>query len=115
MADKKVKKDSVRFRKMLGKKIKFFRKRLGLNQTELMEHLGYTSTGIISQIENGNRGMDPGMLIKAAKLFNVDVAILVSDHDFEDEQLSMILGMFAILGKDDKEDPKYKRLKALLT
>jgi transcriptional regulator with XRE-family HTH domain len=61
---------------MLGKNIKKYREAAGLNQQKLAELLGVLRP-TISQIENGERKLTAGELIKVSKIFNISTEILL--------------------------------------
>lgn len=80
--------DGDLFRQMLGKKIKALRTGKGITQVELARALGFTSTGAISQVENGLRGLTFESIVNAAKALGVHpVFLMISDYiemaDFE--------------------------------
>lgn len=49
--------EGERLRRIFGKKIKQLRRIRGTTQVELAKELGFTSTGTISQVKNGIRGL----------------------------------------------------------
>ena len=63
--------------KILGKKIKTFREKAGLNQQELAKKLSI-SRPTLSQIENGDRKLNPDELYTIAKLFNTSIDVLLN-------------------------------------
>jgi len=63
--------------KILGKKIKAFREKAGLNQQGLANKLDI-SRPTLSQIENGDRKIHPNELYMIAQLFNTSVDVLLN-------------------------------------
>lgn len=70
--------------KIIGKKIRILRKAKKYTQNGLGEALGYTSTGTISQIENGARGLPLPSMMKLAKFLGVHPAVLLSPVETTD-------------------------------
>ena len=81
-----------RYYKNLGKKIRALRKLNDMTQMDLAKALGMTSSGAISQIENGLKGLKGARLAKVADLFGVHVDVLIHDEPFNEEQLKMFMG-----------------------
>lgn len=100
------------FKRLLGRKIYYLRTRTGMTQMELAKELGYTSTGTISQIEAGKKGMDHERILKVAKIFNVNPFILLSDTEMSDEKLEAYISLSAML--EDNTDPYRDAVFALL-
>jgi transcriptional regulator with XRE-family HTH domain len=67
-----------KLRILIGKKISILREQKKLSQVELGRKLGFTSSGTISQVENGTRGLKLASIIKAARFFGVHPAVLIS-------------------------------------
>lgn len=57
--------------KKIGQRIKMLRKDADLTQMDLARQLGYNSTGMISQVEAGSRGMDLDKLARCAEILGV--------------------------------------------
>lgn len=91
------------FRQIFGKKIKFLRKQKGMTQVELSKLLGYVSTGAISQIENGVKGMEHEKIILAAEIFGVHPSVLMSPVPMDDDKLETMM-MFAKLINDGNSE-----------
>lgn len=66
--------------KIIGGKIKRFRKRQGLTQDHLADYLGLDRS-TISLIEKGERTIDMDKLEKLANLFGVELSVFFSDDD----------------------------------
>lgn len=99
-------------REILGHKVKFYRKQIGLSQVQLGERLGYNSSGTISLIERGERGMDQDIIAKTADVFGVHPMVLMSTKDYTDEQLEIFLTISKII--DDPKSENYQTLQKLL-
>jgi len=100
---------------LLGRKIRYYRKRMGWTQTMLMEKLGYTSDGMISQVEAGLKGMEIDKIILAAEVFNVDPIVFLSNKDYDDDDMRLILGLFTVLNNKGKRNHrKFMELQNLL-
>lgn len=73
---------------MLGKRIKYYRKKKGLTQQEFGELLGFTVKNAeirVSQYENGNRNPRPLLLNKMAEILDVKKeALLLPDLSNQD-------------------------------
>lgn len=100
----------VFFNTVLGRRIRLFRERARLSQMELARAIGYTSSGMMSQIERGLVGMEISKLLKVAAALGVHPVALLSDLDLAVEQL-VNLSDFAKLIKN----PNAKNLEAILT
>ncbi|MBI9082675.1 MAG: helix-turn-helix transcriptional regulator [Desulfobacterales bacterium] len=105
----------MKFQVVLGRKIKSLRTIHGFSQVKLAKLLGYESTGTISQIETGQRGMDHDKICLAAKIFNVDEAELFSTQEYRPEELTMLIRFRQMLAVPVKErSAYYHSIKALL-
>ncbi|HRR41753.1 MAG TPA: helix-turn-helix transcriptional regulator [Syntrophales bacterium] len=94
----------------IGRRIRIIRKRARLSQMDLARAAGYTSSGMLSQIERGLVGMELSKLLRVADALGVHPVALLSDLDLTDEQL-IHLSEFAKLLKS----PNPKNLEAILT
>ncbi len=88
-----------KLRARIGKNIRMFRKKAGMTQVELATKLGYTSTGTLSQIESGSRGMDFDKLESVAKIFKVDVPVLLAPEDLDEIQVEDLRLFYSIQRK----------------
>jgi len=97
-----------KFNEFVGSKIKELRKSYGMTQMDLAYKLGYESSGMISQVENGLRGMSLSRIRKCADLFNVQLGVLLRDkeHSFRDQNY--------ILRFEEVLSNKHKYSKAIL-
>jgi transcriptional regulator with XRE-family HTH domain len=97
----------TKLRKIIGKKIKLLRKDVKkISQVELGKALGYTSSGTISQIETGERGLQLASMMKVAKFFNVHPAVLISPIEITDHNDIIILSKVINLIEIKHEWPK---------
>ena len=110
--------DGERFRQMLGKKIKTLRTARGITQVELARALGFTSTGAISQVENGLRGLMFESIINAAKVLDVHPVFLMDPDDIESDDCELISAMLRLFEKRRQEpelaDRVIEELRAVL-
>ena len=110
--------DGKRFRQMLGKKIKTLRTARGITQVELARALGFTSTGAISRVENGLRGLMFESIINAAKVLDVHPVFLMDPDDIESDDCELISAMLRLFEKRRQEpelaDRVIEELRAVL-
>jgi transcriptional regulator with XRE-family HTH domain len=92
--------------KIIGNKIKYLRKINEITQVELKKELGFTSTGTISQVENGKKGLKLASLMKVAKIFGVHPAVLISPVDITDYNDFIILSKVIHLIEIKRERPE---------
>ena len=78
------------FKKTLGKKIRTLRELTRTTQMDLAKSLGMTSTGAISQVESGSKGMTVENIHGAAKFFGVHPAVLFSPIDMDKTDLAIM-------------------------
>jgi len=91
--------DNKRFRKILGSKIRKLRLQSGKTQVELAKELGFTSTGAISQVENGLRGLTIDPIIRAAKALGVHPIVLLMPDAMDKDEIEIISAMFELFEK----------------
>ena len=109
-------KETVKHREMLGKKIRQLRTLHGYKQVELAELLGYESTGTISQIENGERGMKAEKIMLVAELFNIPVQVSTTNTPISTQDLTIISNLVEMIKLPPKKRPKkFFEVKKLLT
>jgi transcriptional regulator with XRE-family HTH domain len=89
-------------RESIGKKIRTFRKLRDVSQVELAKQLGYTSTGTLSQVETGIRGMDIDKLPTLARILDVPLAVLVSDIDMTEDEVRLLLKLIDLIKNKNK-------------
>jgi transcriptional regulator with XRE-family HTH domain len=93
-------------RKIIGNKIRILRKNIGISQVKLGTELGYSSSGTISQIENGVRGLQLASIMKAAEFFGVHPAVLISPVLIENYSDIKLLSKFIRLIELKHERPE---------
>jgi transcriptional regulator with XRE-family HTH domain len=84
-------------RKIMGKKIRILREMNSVKQVELAKKLGYKSTGTISLIENGIKGMKNVVVIKAAEFFRIDPSVLFSSSDMDKDELEIYSAVMRLM------------------
>jgi transcriptional regulator with XRE-family HTH domain len=90
------------FLKEFGKRVRYLRELTNTTQEDLRKAMGYTSTGTISQIENGSKGMKLESIAKAATFFSIHPAILMSSVSMPKSDLKIIVEMMDLIQKKDK-------------
>jgi transcriptional regulator with XRE-family HTH domain len=66
---------------------------------ELARALGFTSTGAISRVENGLRGLMFELIINAAKVLEVHPAVLLTPNVMNTDDMKTISEMFRLFEK----------------
>lgn len=107
------KNDSEYFKKLIGHRIRFLRDKAGISQMELAYQVGYESTGAISQIERGLRGMDKEKLFRCADVLGVHPAVLMSPKKFTEEQLTIIVNLLKVI-ENNPQSPHLYTINQLL-
>jgi transcriptional regulator with XRE-family HTH domain len=92
-----------RFRHILGNKIRKLRTMSGKTQVELATELGFTSTGAISQVENGLKGLKVESIVKAAEVLGVHPIVLLTPNDLDKGDIEMISAMFKLIEKRSEQ------------
>jgi transcriptional regulator with XRE-family HTH domain len=100
------------FKSLLGRKIKMLRLEKGLRQEDLGRLLGYDSLTMISLIESGKKGMGMDKISKAAEVFGVNEAFLLSTKQLNNEQIQMIIDLNRVV--DNPESDAYKMVRNML-
>ncbi len=110
--------DDPALRIAIGKKIKQLRQMQDVSQVALAKAIGMTSTGAISQVENGTKGLKMTSLLKAARFFGVHYAILLDTGDYSDEELRAVQEFMLFLkakhNPDGSLDPSVSGVRALM-
>lgn len=94
-----------RVNERIGSRIRKYRKRIGMTQTELAKAVGYTSSGMMSQVENGLVGVEISKLQKIAKVLGVHPGALIAFEEFDDQALAALMKFEHLLVAKPK--PKY--------
>lgn len=89
-------------RKSMGNNIKAFRKHRKITQFELAKLLGYKSSGTLSQIENGIRGIDIDKMPKLAQILGIPVAVLVLDIDMAEKEVQLLIQLVDLIKNKNK-------------
>ena len=92
-------------RKIMGKKIRILREMNSVTQVELAKILGYKSTGTISLIENGIKGMKHVVVIKAAEFFRIPPSVLFSPVDMDKDELEIVSAVMKLMD-ERRKNPK---------
>lgn len=82
--------EEVDYKRILGKKIRQLRNLTGATQMDLARHLGFSSTGAISQVESGSKGLTIENIHRTAAFFGVHSAVLFSPVEMSDDDLSIM-------------------------
>jgi transcriptional regulator with XRE-family HTH domain len=108
-------KETIKHRLALGRKIKYLRELNNITQMELAKALGYESTGTISQIENGERGMKAEKMVLAANFLGIPLEVLAGGSVMDVEDLKMI-SMLVEMAKlpPAKRPERYQTIKDLI-
>jgi transcriptional regulator with XRE-family HTH domain len=89
----------------LGKKLRLLRLKHGKTQVELATAMGMTSTGAVSQVENGSKGLKPLSILNAAEFLEVSPADLIIPDDLDEVETKLRAGLERLLRRRRK-DPK---------
>ncbi|GMV97628.1 MAG: helix-turn-helix domain-containing protein [Phycisphaerae bacterium] len=109
------------FRGHVGGRIRHYRQRLGLNQTELARRAG-VNQGFLSEIERGRRKPSPAALKAIAVVLDVPPAVLIGegpDHDTPQPLVTRALPLFEAIPpggpatSDDKQMEMFPVLRHL--
>jgi transcriptional regulator with XRE-family HTH domain len=95
--------DERRFRRALGQKIRVLRERRKMTQMDLAKELGFTSTGTISQVENGLKGLSVDSIMKAAKVLGVHPIVLISPSPFSKADIRIISSLLNLLARSSEQ------------
>jgi len=104
--------ESKSFKIQLGKKIKKLRLTSKLTQEQVRVYLGYSSTGMLSLIENGRTNMSMDQIYSVSKLFKVHPFSLLTEDDLNDEDLNLFLNV-AKITKQKTKTKYYEAIKKL--
>lgn len=90
--------------KMIGPRIRLFRKQnTEMSGKEFARALG-VSPGAISMIERGERGMKKALLPKAAELLKCSLMVLTDPRDLPDEKLLLYNNFMMLLDNSERVD-----------
>lgn len=99
--------EGTRFRHILGKKIKKLRTKTGKTQVELATELGFTSTGAISQVENGLKGLKVESIVKAAEVLGVHPIVLITPYELGEEEIEISSELFMLFEKHKRSPEQF--------
>ena len=99
-------------REQVGERIKLLRKRDDMTQVELGKQLGYNSSGAVSQIERGDKGISREKLMHAAAIFNVPLAVFYIEDKLDEEELFMVVNFCEVMR--NPESPYYNIMRDIL-
>ena len=106
------------FKVVLGKKIKHLRALTKTTQMDLAHHLGIVSTGAISQVESGSKGLTVENIQRAAEFFGVHPAVLFSPVEMSADDLAImrvLLDRIENKNRDSKKAKDYELIQRLVT
>jgi transcriptional regulator with XRE-family HTH domain len=90
-------------RKRLGKKLKLLRLKREKTQVELATAMGMTSTGAVSQVENGSKGLRPLAILNAADFLEVSTADLIIPDDLDEVEVKLRVGLERLIRRRRKD------------
>jgi transcriptional regulator with XRE-family HTH domain len=110
--------DKKAIRVSIGKKIRALREMNEMTQMQLASAIGMTSTGAISQIENGEKGIKLHAILRAADVLGVHPVVLLSVEDLDKNELKLMVDMMAFLKKKHRNPrtlkPHFDAIKKLI-
>jgi transcriptional regulator with XRE-family HTH domain len=95
--------ESKAIRIAIGKKIRMLREMANMTQIELAAAIGMSSTGAISQIENGEKGIKLHAILRAADVLGIHPIVLLSINDMDKSDLKLMIDMMSFMKKKKKE------------
>lgn len=101
------------YNKRIGSRIRLFREMRGMTQIELAKRLGYNSTGALSLIESGERGLNKVKLNQAASVLGTFQEVFTTETPLTQDQLIDMDKFLHII--KDKKHPQYLDLKKILS
>lgn len=99
--------------KIIGRRIKILREKMQFTQVEFAKMLGLKSSGIISQVENGERGLKGSNMAKAAEIFGVEEIALNASLDLSYDSVSMVTEFIRLLKKKKRNRKEENTLKII--
>ena len=97
--------DDGKYRDIFGSRLKFIRKVLvGMSQEEFAAKMDLDSgQSFVSKVERGERLLSVENIYRAADVLGVHPAVLMSTDEFTDEQLEMLVNLFTLFRKNNKD------------
>lgn len=106
---------SKTIREIFGEQLKKLRQAHGMSQMDLAYILKYTSSGMVSQIENGKRGMDLEKIHQVVELFNVQPNFFFGEREIKGNDLKLCLAFEAqVMLPPEKRHDYFKCIRTLL-
>src|SRR6056297_24187 len=85
------------YREIFGKRLQFLRKVSGMSQELFADKMQIDSgQSFISKVERGDRLMSVENIYRAADVLQVHPAILMSNEQFADQQLEMLINLMKL-------------------
>ena len=112
MSYHKITPETIRWNQRIGARVKTIRELKGMSQSALSKRLGFTSSGTMSLIETGKRGIDLMTLGKIARALDTYPEIITDQRELSREELIALDKLVHIL--KDPQDPRYTDLLLLL-
>lgn len=89
--------DGERIQRILGAKVRQLRLLHGMTQVELAKQMGFTSTGAISQVESGQRGLTRENILRLSRIFGVHPSVLFTPIAISDEEMRMFVDLMRLV------------------
>jgi len=100
-------------RETIGKNIKRLRDNAGMKQHELASLLELASSGHVSLIENGERGLPNDKILKISEIFKIHPSVLFTDEPATMEY-AHLMGLLSKIILSKNKPPSFEALKVLL-
>ena len=94
----------------IGARIKYFRERRGLTQSQLATLIGYQQGSMISQIESGDKRPSNEKLDKLAEVLQVPTGLLTTALEFSEDDVELAIKLTLMLRDHSRH---YETVKAL--
>ena len=94
---------------VIGQKIKLLRLQQGKTQQDLAQFLGYTSSGMMSQVEHGQTALSQEKLSRLADYLGVPSYVLLNDRPYSDRDLLLFAQLEVVL----RNNPESKHLSTI--
>lgn len=105
----------TKIRVVFGNKIKNLREIHGMTQMDLARLLGYDSSGTISLIENGIKGMSKKRVVELAQALKIPVDALLSEQDYSVDDLMVLSSVMQMIGLPKEKRPgHFEAIKTLI-
>jgi transcriptional regulator with XRE-family HTH domain len=99
----KLQTEEEELRAIIGNRIRQLRELRGVTQVQLATAIGMNSTGAVSQVENGSKGMKLTSLLKAADFLKIHIAFLISPESIDEDELKIIDGLISLCNQRRKK------------